>query len=50
MKVKLKLIYQNGIYQIGTWYIPKKDLDSMCLFDAIYKRVECFNPKHVLIL
>ena len=50
MKVKLKLIFEDGNYFCGTVDIPKKWLEELSLFDAIYKKVKCFDPKHVLIL
>jgi hypothetical protein len=50
MQVKLKLIYDNGIYIKGKFNIPKKDLDNMSLFGAIEKKVKCFSPKQILIL
>lgn len=50
MKVKLKLIFKNGSYLNGVFDIPKKDLNELSLFEAINKKVKCFNPVKTLIL
>lgn len=49
MKVKLKLIFKNGGFIKGNFDIPTKDLKNIGLFQAIQKKVKCFNPEKILI-
>lgn len=50
MKVKLKLIFKTGIFLVGNFYIPKKDLNELGLFGAVKKKVSHFSPVKTLIL
>lgn len=50
MKVKVKLFYNNGIWQKSTLYLSKKKLNELGLFGAVKDKVKEFAPKQILIL
>ncbi len=49
MKVKVKLFYNNGIWQKATLTLNKKKLQELGLFGAVQDKIKEFDPVKILI-